>query len=622
MFHNRVRVAPRAVPGERTSQRPPAFQIETPRCSDDGLSDTDTLALDLLCEDDITKTIVVGIDFGTTYSGVSWAVDAGRRPVRLIEDWPNPASNINNANSEKVPSLISYGTGDSRGEVAWGFEAKDSVLRQFKIQLDPDHDHALKLRDMSAIGLTDDDIRTAEKATTDYLRELWKYAHDTIRAQKADDEDNKYVLRAVLTVPAMWSQEAKDKTRSLALAAGVPGPIEIVSEPEAAAIAAFRVLAEEGTTFKAGDIFVVCDAGGGTADLISYEITNPRPLEVEECVRGTGDICGAGFIDEAFENMIRSKVGKGYFEIKSRYREKMIRDFGVNIKRSFDYEPGINKKFTVELRGVADNPDEGIRQERIPFDSNALRTIFDGVCDKVVALVEKQVLEVEKQKKEVKTVLLVGGFGSNKYLGYRIKSAMRSRLKPVNVSQIADSWSSVCRGATIWGLQHLNRPKAKTSSSDSEVGNSMTTATVKSRFPPASFGIRLDTGEMVWLVEAGESYANNSRSTKTIKREVGKIGFLDRLFNTRKTLTHTLWSCHTGRSVPPTHFNAGKMRKFCELSHQMRNGKLYRVRGGKLEFQIAVQLGSASLKFFVMSTEGKFSAECEKEYPGRWYSKH
>jgi hypothetical protein len=86
-----------------------------------------------------------------------------------------------------------------------------------------------------------------------------------------------------------------------------------------------------------------------------------------------GDICGASFIDEAFENMIRSKVGLEYFDIESRYREKMIRDFGVNIKRSFDYEPGneqrgTNKKFTVELRGVRDNPHEGINQERIAFD--------------------------------------------------------------------------------------------------------------------------------------------------------------------------------------------------------------------------------------------------------------
>lgn len=39
---------------------------------------------------------------------------------------------------------------------------------------------------------------------------------------------------------------------------------------------------------KVGDAFVLCDAGGGTVDLISYEITNLDPLEFRELVKGTG----------------------------------------------------------------------------------------------------------------------------------------------------------------------------------------------------------------------------------------------------------------------------------------------------------------------------------------------
>lgn len=39
---------------------------------------------------------------------------------------------------------------------------------------------------------------------------------------------------------------------------------------------------------KIGDALVLCDAGGGTVDLISYEIMNLNPLEVKELVRGTG----------------------------------------------------------------------------------------------------------------------------------------------------------------------------------------------------------------------------------------------------------------------------------------------------------------------------------------------
>jgi hypothetical protein len=38
-----------------------------------------------------------------------------------------------------------------------------------------------------------------------------------------------------------------------------------------------------------GDAFVICDAGGGTVDLISYEIVNLTPkLELKELVPGKG----------------------------------------------------------------------------------------------------------------------------------------------------------------------------------------------------------------------------------------------------------------------------------------------------------------------------------------------
>ena len=37
-----------------------------------------------------------------------------------------------------------------------------------------------------------------------------------------------------------------------------------------------------------GDAFVVCDAGGGTVDLISYEIVGLKPFELKELVKANG----------------------------------------------------------------------------------------------------------------------------------------------------------------------------------------------------------------------------------------------------------------------------------------------------------------------------------------------
>ena len=88
-----------------------------------------------------------------------------------------------------------------------------------------------------------------------------------------------------MSVPAIWSDRARDKTLDCAYRAGYgrrfsPEAIKLVTEPEAAAsytITTVRIaeLTEFGTlkaytgqqptqAFKNGDAFVVCDAGGGT----------------------------------------------------------------------------------------------------------------------------------------------------------------------------------------------------------------------------------------------------------------------------------------------------------------------------------------------------------------------
>lgn len=52
---------------------------------------------------------------------------------------------------------------------------------------------------------------------------------------------------------------------------------------------------------QVGDVFVLCDAGGGTVDLISYKVTQTSPtFKIEEAAVGTGAKCGASFIEEVF----------------------------------------------------------------------------------------------------------------------------------------------------------------------------------------------------------------------------------------------------------------------------------------------------------------------------------
>lgn len=74
--------------------------------------------------------------------------------------------------------------------------------------------------------------------------------------------------------------------------------ISCISEPEAAAV--YTLGAIQPNILRLGDNFVVCDAGGGTVDLITYEVTKLEPLAVEESVVGSGGLCGSTYLNRRY----------------------------------------------------------------------------------------------------------------------------------------------------------------------------------------------------------------------------------------------------------------------------------------------------------------------------------
>lgn len=101
-------------------------------------------------------------------------------------------------------------------------------------------------------------------------------------------------IEYILTVPAVWSDRAKNSTFECARKAGMSS-ISCISEPEAAAV--YTLSAIQPNILRLGDNFVVCDAGGGTVDLITYKVTKLAPLVVEESVVGSGGLCGSTYLN-------------------------------------------------------------------------------------------------------------------------------------------------------------------------------------------------------------------------------------------------------------------------------------------------------------------------------------
>jgi hypothetical protein len=55
----------------------------------------------------------------------------------------------------------------------------------------------------------------------------------------------------------------------------------------------------------------VCDAGGGTVDLISYTVVKLHPvIEVKEAAPGSGALCGSTYLNRRFKEFLQDKLGK------------------------------------------------------------------------------------------------------------------------------------------------------------------------------------------------------------------------------------------------------------------------------------------------------------------------
>ena len=258
--------------------------------------------------------LVIGIDFGTTFTGVAYAHTGTVRSssnstsiadkVVIIRAWPSASSHY----AEKTPTVLSYNTSPP----TWGGKVRpndDPQVAHFKLGLQENvGGHYLKKtatpqktllgglfnKRVPMAGADDLAASTANLSLSEggsvlggYLSDHnWK--HPKMPQKKAVDYASDYLTRIVdhvlheslprqfgasflenqqisyvVTVPAIWSDKAKDLTRQAAVRAGIDqSKLMLITEPEAAALYCATLCKE--ADLKEGDRFVVCDAGGGT----------------------------------------------------------------------------------------------------------------------------------------------------------------------------------------------------------------------------------------------------------------------------------------------------------------------------------------------------------------------
>ncbi|KAF9288394.1 hypothetical protein BGZ68_000355 [Mortierella alpina] len=381
----------------------------------------------------------------TTFSGVAYAFKSNGDVLEMTT-WPHQANLYG-----KVPTVSAYSKENDRMH-SWGYAAKAAMLtpnsrnldllQKFKLFLDNDLAPYLPPLPRTI---------NPQNAISDYLRAVHTHAITEIMKNAGGQAFDQQHIQYCLTVPAMWTDAAKGVMRQTAIQAGLiqasdpPHRLLLVSEPEAAAMYCEKKC--EQFNLRHGDRFMICDAGGGTVDLIVFQVDySSGTRSLIEVTRGSGASCGSGFLDENFSMLVRHKLQR--YDLQPKAWAQIMEEFVFMHKPQFD---GDDDAFISMPSSVANLVDLDMRLEAglLAISAQEMRElVFDPVVNQVLGLIDGQLV----QSQQCSAIFLVGGFGSSPYLHKRVQQEFETRVPLIRYPPRPDL--AVVRGAVYHGLTH------------------------------------------------------------------------------------------------------------------------------------------------------------------------
>ncbi|XP_052819573.1 heat shock 70 kDa protein 12B-like [Mya arenaria] len=420
-----------------------------------------------------TTLVVAAFDLGTTYSGYAFSFRDDPNKIQTNQNW-YAGGGASRLVSLKTPTSVLL---NPNGEFdSFGFEAEDKyatlaeddehlgwrLFRRFKMVL---HSNEHLTKDVTVEDFSGKHM-TAFPLFVMSIKYLRKHLLEAVTKQKFGilETDIFYVL----TVPAIWDDNAKRFMRDAAVAAKIDtNRLKLGLEPECASIWCETL----GMDVKCavaihGSHYMVVDLGGGTADISVHE-RNPDGT-LKEILKSSGGPWGGIFVDENYMKMLGRLYGEEAL-IQLRKTEMsdyfdIIREF-EHKKRSFDAvkTKQVVIRLSVSLRDIADKNSItsleeriaalGIREngitpkgpDKLKIDGTVVQSWFKTPIDMLIRHVKSAL--AEPNMKRVQTVVLVGGFGESSYVQERIKN----ELPGVRLIVPAEAGLAVLKGAVRFG---------------------------------------------------------------------------------------------------------------------------------------------------------------------------
>lgn len=438
--------------------------------------------------------VVVAIDFGTTYSGYAYSFrDEYKKDHTKIysnENWQSGDGLI----TAKTPTAILFdedGNLDSFGydaertysELLEGGDAKGySYFSRFKMKLFQDESalHHPVLRRKNRISrdlILEDDTGKGMKALKVFSESI-RYLKDHFlqSCKVANFKLNDGDIHWVLTVPAIWKDNAKQFMREAAKEAGLHEDLlTLAYEPEAAAIYCKEatVQRKEGTegcslqSFEPGHQFLVLDCGGGTIDVTTYEVQNDSDLK--ELSEPSGGPWGGTYVDLEYENFLRDLFGKDVWET---YIKEFPEDI-LEIKRKFEakkrgikesqktkttipYPASLFRTYTdirksdsiqEDLKKSVHGKTVTVSNEKLRYEPKIIKKFFVNSIESIISHVRDLLATTKRQRRHIGSILMVGGFSDSPILVERVKK----EFSDLEIISPQDAVLAVLKGAVMFG---------------------------------------------------------------------------------------------------------------------------------------------------------------------------
>ncbi|KAL3857846.1 hypothetical protein ACJMK2_012476 [Sinanodonta woodiana] len=483
--------------------------------------------------------LVIGMDIGTTYSGYAcqFKDEFRSNPTNI---WMHKWSQFSYKTKTCV-LLKKNGELDSFGE-----RAEKKFSREFDEDRNLAYDNWFFYNNFKMV-LYRENFTAADDCGNRYKAEDYFSRHTPLKdvmskfiqglkedcfqrfCKQRNIQINEDKIRWVITVPAIWNEDAKSVMRTAAEMAGIPGDqLVLALEPEAAAVSCFYLPDEEraamGGLGQVGDKFMIIDLGGGTVDITAVEVISVSPKkQLKEIIGANGGAWGSQRINDAFAQVCRDvfkdKNGQSVFkDCKKADLLKMENLFEAE-KLKITYE---DDEEWIEIHLPNDMRDSILKDvRRYPHKYDEYFKITKSGLFFKPEIIQKVLFQetlnmtvkhlVEKMKaiqaEDIQKIILVGGFSESPV----VMETMKRRFEGKNFFVATNPFYSVLRGAVLFGHQ---------------------LDILKSRISRYTFGVEINDPfdpsrhrfEKRWVANDGTVYAKNVFSSHVTIGQVVSVG--------------------------------------------------------------------------------------------------